>query len=271
MQLNPRISLAYLLRESAASGWLGVTRLHGSAGTGIRAPSGFERAFTNNPHLKPEKSVSFDAGVEQRFFSSRAVFDVTYFFNRFTDQIVVLGGSLTNLSTFQSANLANSRAQGMETSLRVRATRSLEFGAEYTFLSTSILALEGANLAPFPFRVGQPLLRRPRHSGGYNVTWHRGRLMLNTHAYLRGAVLDLEPNLGSYACTPPPLGPGLPCMFTNKGYIAADCGFAYRLPRGVEIYGRLNNLLNQRYEESFGYPALPLNFLAGIKFTFPAE
>ncbi len=43
------------------------------------------------------------------------------------------------------------------------------------------------------------------------------------------------------------------------------------LPRGVELYGRLNNFLNQKYEESFGFPALHLNFLAGIKFNFPAE
>ncbi len=40
---------------------------------------------------------------------------------------------------------------------------------------------------------------------------------------------------------------------------------------GVEIYGRLNNFLNQHYEESFGYPALRLNFVSGIKFNFPAE
>ncbi len=45
----------------------------------------------------------------------------------------------------------------------------------------------------------------------------------------------------------------------------------YRLPRGIEVYGRLNNILNQKYEESFGFPALNLNFLAGIKFNFPAE
>jgi hypothetical protein len=38
----------------------------------------------------------------------------------------------------------------------------------------------------------------------------------------------------------------------------------------VKIYGRLNNFLNQKYEESFGFPALRLNFIAGIKFSIPA-
>jgi len=95
--------------------------------------------------------------------------------------------------------------------------------------------------------------------------------MLNTDAYFRGSTLDVEPNEGTFACEPPPFGPGLPCFFNNKGYTRADAGLSYRLPRGVEIYGRLNNFLNQKYEESFGFPALHLNFLAGIKFNFPAE
>jgi len=270
-KVNPRLSVAYLARAASAGRGLGTTRIHASFGTGIRAPSGFELAFTNNPHLRPEKSISFDAGVEQRFFADRALVDATYFYNRFEDQIVVLGGSLTNLSTFTSANLANSRAQGLELSWRLRPTRSLEVGGEYTYLASSILALDGSTAVVFPFEVGQPLLRRPRNSGAYNITWRHGRLTLNTHAYLRGITLDLEPNFGTFACTPAPAGPGLPCLFNNKGYLRADGGFSYRLPRGVELYGQLNNFLDRRYEEAFGYPALPLNFLAGVRFTFPAE
>ncbi len=266
-KLNPRVSAAYLIRESDSGSWLGATRLHASMGTGIRAANGFELAFTNNPRILPEKSLSFDGGFEQRFLESRAILDLTYFYNRFEDQIVVLGGSLTNLSTFISGNLGNARADGMELSFRMQPTRALQMSAEYTLLDTSILALNGSFLVATPFYVGQPLLRRPRHSTAYNVTWQRGRWMLNTNAYIRGATLDLEPNLGVYACT----GLSLPCLFTNPRYVLADGGFSYRLRHGVEIYGRLNNFLDRRYEESFGYPALPLNFLAGVKLTFPAE
>jgi outer membrane cobalamin receptor len=264
-KLNPRVSAVYMVRKSRG-GWLDGTRLHGSFGTGIRAADGFELAFSNNPHLKPEKSISFDSGLEQRFFDSKAVLDVTYFNNHFEDQIVTLGGSLTNLSTFVSDNLGNSRAQGMEVSLQVHPTRSLQISAEYTLDDTAILALTGSSQVVAPFRVGQELFRRPRNSGAYNLTWHRGRLTLNTNAYIRGPVLDIEPNLGAYACTL-----GLPCLFTNQGYIRADGGFSYRLPHGVEIYGRLDNFLNRKYEEVLGYPALPLNFLAGVKLSLPAE
>jgi outer membrane receptor protein involved in Fe transport len=263
-KLNPRVSVAYMARESDSASWLGLTRLHGSFGTGIRAPNGYELAFTDNPHLKPEKSISFDSGIEQRFFDGRALLDLTYFYSKFEDQIVTLGGSL--LSTFISDNLGNSRAQGLEASFRLRPTRSLQMSGEYTLLGTAIVALNGSSLVQTPFHVGQELTRRPKNSGGFNLTWQHRRLMLNTNAYLRGRTLDLEPNWVAYACSF-----GLPCLFTNKGYVLLNGGFSYRLTHGLEIYGHLNNLLDRKYEEVLGYPALPLNFLAGVKFTFPAD
>jgi len=259
-KVNPRLSATYLVREDSGAGCWGATRLHGSFGTGIRAPSGFELAFTNNPRLKPERSLSFDAGVEQRFLADRAVLDVTYFYNRFKDQIVVLGGSLSDLSSFTSDNLANARARGVEFSVRLRPARSLDLAANYTRLDSAILALDGTTTTPSPFEVGQPLVRRPRNSGSLNATWSHGRLMLNLNGTWRTQVLDVEPNFGAFGG-----------LFPNKGYFLANTGFAYRLPRGVELYGRLNNFLNRKYEEALGFPALHLNFLTGVRITFPAE
>ena len=93
VQVNPRGAIGYLLRQGGTQSTWGATRLHASGGTGIRPPNGFELGFTNNPHLKPERSITTDAGIEQRLFGDRAVVDVTYFYNRFKDQIVSLGGS----------------------------------------------------------------------------------------------------------------------------------------------------------------------------------
>ncbi len=266
LKVNPRLSASYILRDGYSGSRLSGTRIHGSFGTGIRPPDGFELAFTNNPDLKPEKSLSFDTGVEQGFFFSRAVLDLTYFFNRFQDQIVTLGGNLSNLSMYSSDNLKNTRAHGLEISFRIHPTQSLELGGQYTFLDSSILALDGADQANDPFQVGQQLIRRPPHSAAYNITWRYKRWTLNTNAYIRGAALDVDPTFGLSACSY-----GMQCFFTNRGYTRADAGFSYRLPHGVEIFGRIHNLLNQKYEESFGYPSLRLNFHAGMKFNLPSE
>jgi outer membrane cobalamin receptor len=264
---NPRISMAYLAQKGSASSTLAGTRIHGSLGTGIRPPDGFQLSSTNNPNLKPEKSISFDMGVEQKFFASRAILDVTYFYNRFEDQIVSLGGSLSKLSAYTSANLKNSKAQGTETTFHLHPVQSLELSAAYTFLDSSVLALDGSDTTAAPYKVGQQLPRRPRHSGSYEVTWHYGRLTLNTNAYVRGATLDVDPTNGISAST----WYGKPCFFTNEGYTRVDAGFSFRVARGVEAYGRINNLLNNRYEEIFGFPAYRANYMGGMRFTFSPE
>jgi outer membrane cobalamin receptor len=265
VKVNPRVAAAYMLRESHG-GAIDATRLHGSFGTGIRPPDGFNLAFTNNPHLKPETSISFDAGIEQRFFQEKAVLDLTYFNNHFKDQIVTLGGSLTNLSSFVSDNLGNSRAQGGEVSFQVHPIRSLQISVEYTRDDTAVLSLDGSSLALAPLQVGQELIGQPRNSGGYNLTWRHGNLMLNTNAYIRGQVLNVEPNYGLGACEL-----DLPCLFPDSGYARVDGGFSYRLPAGVELYGRLGNMLDRKYEEVLGYPALPFDFLAGVRINIPVR
>lgn len=269
-KVDPRISAAFMAHQSD-EGFFGVTRLHSSFGTGIRPPDGFELAFTNNEKLAPERSISVDAGIEQRFAHDRLALDVTYYYNGFRDQIVTLGTNITNLL---SGNVAKSRAYGIESTLRVRPIRSLEIMGEYTWLNTAILALSGDFALQAPLTVGQPFQRRPVSSGGYNATWTWRRLMLNSNASIRGPVLDVEPNDGTFACTLKSTGPKpqpLPCLFRNTGYVNVGAGFSVRLPRGVSVFGRANNLLDQHYEESFGFPALRLNFISGIKLDLPSR
>jgi outer membrane receptor protein involved in Fe transport len=267
-KVTPRISAAYVARQEDGDGFLGGTRLHASFGTGFRAPDGFELAFTNNPALKPEESISYDAGIEQRMAHDRAILDVTYFYNKFKDQIVTTGNLPTN---FDSENIGKSRAYGLETTIRIHPIRSLEFSGSYTWMNSAILALHGFTEPIDPFSVGEPLLRRPRNAAGFNATWTKKRLMLNMNGTIRGAVLDVEPNDGTFACelTNPATGEPYQCLFRNHGYELLNTGFAYQLPKGIEIYGRLNNFLNQRYEEAFGFPSLRLNFMAGIKIQIP--
>src|ERR1700735_4583875 len=196
-KVTPRISAAYIARQGDGDDFFGATRLHASFGTGFRAPNGFELAFTNNPALKPEESISYDAGIEQRMAHDRAILDVTYFYNKFKDQIVSTGDLPTN---FDSENIGKSRAWGLETSVRIHPFRSFEFSGSYTWMNTAILALNGFPEPIDPFAVGEPLLRRPRNAAGFNATWTKKRLMLNLNGTIRGAVLDVEPNDGTFAC-----------------------------------------------------------------------
>jgi len=249
-KVNPKASLAYVLRES--------TRLHASAGTGIRPADGFEIAFTDNPHLKPERTVSVDGGIEQRLFHNRVSLEGTYFYSRYYDLIVSLGGSLARLSTYQSDNLANSRAQGGEFALRIRPSRWISIAGTYTLLESEVLSLNGSSLAPQFFKVGQPLIRRPRHSGTVVTAFARGRFSADITGYFRARVLDVEPNYGAFGG-----------LFYNPGFANFGFNVNYAVARGFTVYGSLRNGLNWHYEEALGFPSPLLNFVSGVKWTLP--
>ena len=254
LALSPKVSVAYLLGPARA------TKFHGSAGTGLRAPSGFELAFTNNPELAPERTTSFDLGIQQELAGRRVALDLTYFHNRYHDLIVTLRGDLSELSRWQSDNLANSRAQGLELSGAFRPTGWINFSGHYTWLKSEVLSLDGApGRGPTPFRVGQRLLRRPAHSGAYLATWRikRLRLKLNTGAFWRSETLDADPVLG-------PSGG----LLINPGYVRPDLGAEIALSPEVALFGRLYNFSDSRYEEALGFPALRRNFVAGLKFRW---
>ena len=249
---NPKVSLAFLPRAG------GATKIHASFGTGLRAPDGFELAFTSNPNLKPERTTSFDVGVEQSFWRRRVVADLTYFHNRFHDLIVSLGPNRASLSRWSSDNLANSRAQGLELSFAVRPTTSLRVSGHYTWLPTELLGLDGAPDQTLAFfRVGQPLIRRPEHMAAYELLWKRGRVTFETSAVFRSSVLDVEPNFGASGG-----------LFRNSGYVRPDAGVEIELTRDVAIYGRLRNFTDEKYMEVYGYPSLRRNFVAGMKFRW---
>ena len=214
-------------------------------------------AFTDNPALKPERTVSFDFGLEQRFAHNRLSVDATWFYNRFADLIVSLGGSLTRLSSYQSDNLSKARAEGLELSTRLRPARWISVAGSYTYLKSEILSLNGSSgLAPQYFRVGQELIRRPTHSGAVVSTFRYRRISANITGYFRGSVLDVEPNLGASAG-----------LYRNPGFADLGINLNYQVAGGLTVYGSLRNALNQRYEETFGYPSPLLNFVAGMKWT----
>ncbi len=84
---NPKVSAAWFLGATDGN----YTKVRGSAGTGIRPPDAFEIAYTDNPSLEPERSKSFDAGVEQALFGGRGLAEATVFFNNYDDLIVATG------------------------------------------------------------------------------------------------------------------------------------------------------------------------------------
>jgi len=250
--VNPKVAATYLLAGTDATA---STRLHASAGTGIRAPDAFEIAFTDNPNLKPERSRSFDLGVEQQFGGGAYAFGATAFLNRYDDLIVSVGRALANASRYQTDNIANARARGVELSADARLGAGFTLRANYTFLDTEVLSVDGlAATAPPPFKVGDALIRRPRRQGSIDVTWGRGRVTTFGELTSRSQVLDVEPNYGAFGG-----------LFLSPGYTVANAGASLRVTNELAVYARVLNLADRAYEETLGYPALRRSAIVGLR------
>jgi outer membrane cobalamin receptor len=252
---NPKLAASWYARAPARwpASW---TRLRVNAGTGIRAPDAFEIAFTDNPRLAPERSRSLDVALEQALLGGRVIADATWFANRYDDLIVAVGGALSGASRYRTDNISNARARGLELAGRVRAPGGVAVRAGYTYLSTRILAVDGASAAPLPYAVGDPLIRRPAHQGFVDASLVRDRADLFLRVNARGDWLDIDPSFGAFGGTLP-----------APGYVVADAGVGWRPFRrsGAAVFARVTNLFAREYEEVLGFPALGRAVTAGVR------
>ncbi|MGA7171338.1 MAG: TonB-dependent receptor [Candidatus Sulfotelmatobacter sp.] len=253
----PRIALTLLVRHGGET--LSATRLRFSYATGYKEPR-LEETFAGapysvpNPGLKPERVRAFEAGIEQNFFRGKYVFNATYFNNLFHDQI---NYETVNPSTFvgEYFNVNQSFAQGTEAEVQAKLRSRLLLDAAYTYTSTEILS----NPAPIDsqYNPGQPLLRRPKHSATTLLSYLGNRWGAN----LSGSFVGRRPDDDFYGFN----------INHAAGYTRADLGGWYAFNSRITAYANVENALDRRYNEVVGYPALPINFRAGLRFLIGGE
>ena len=259
----PRVAATFLAARGGA--WLSGTRLRFSYAEGIKEPT-FEETFgitgtflTNpNPDLKPEQNHAFEAGVEQGFWNNRYSLSAIYFNNQFRNQIEF--ESIPPTFVGQFFNLNRSMAHGAEIELRGRLQTHLELDASYNYTSTQILEAPLCTPANFcdPINAaGSPLLRRPKHSATVLLSYLGNRWGAN----LGGSFVGRRPDSDF-------LGFGIDHA---AGYVRADLGGWFEVHHRVTAYANIENALDRRYNEVVGYPALPVNFRAGLRFRIGGE
>ncbi len=231
-----------------------ATTLRASAGKGIKEPD-FSQSYgvsffaLGNPDLKPERSRTFDVGVEQRLGGGRGRVEATYFDHRYDDQIAY---QIVDFNTFQGTyvNLGESKARGLETLIEVAPARALSFAAQYTYLDGEVVT--SGNAFDPVYAAGQPLLRRPKHQGSLSAQGRHGRVSLGATLLLVGKRADSD-----FA------GIGL---LENDAYARFDARLRLALGRGFEAYVVGENLFDENYMEALGYPALGRALRGGLRF-----
>jgi len=230
------------------------TRLRFSYATGIKEPT-FGESFGNgggfptipNPGLKPEEARAFEAGFEQRFRANYSL-SAVYFNNLFRNKI-----DFTFDPCFckgQYVNVNEAIAHGAEVEIHARPRQRISLDAAYVYTSTQILK------EPFPFdpllSAGQPLIRRPKHSATLLATYSGSRW----GADLSGGFVGRRADSDFFGFN----------VNHAAGYVLVNTGGWYEINHRVTAYVNVENLLDRFYEEVTGYPALGINFRAGMRF-----
>lgn len=221
-----RGTAAYLLEATA-------TRLHGSYGTGFRAPSLYElyHPTYGNKGLKPEESRGWDFGVEQQVLNGRGAIDVTWFDNRIENMI--------QWRNNQYLNLASTRARGIEAGGHFDLAPSLRLNATYTFTDSR------------NNNSGQMLARRPKHQGQVGASWDPLQ-DVTADAGMRVVGRQYDSATGNYV----------------GGFVTFDLAAAWQVNEWAKLYGRVENLLDKQYEEVDTYGAPGRTVFAGVKAVF---
>ncbi len=218
--------------RAAISARLGdVARLHGSFGTGFKAPTFSDLFFPGfgNPDLLPETSEGFDLGLELAFHDGRVVVDLTYFDTDFEDLI---------LFTFPAGfvNLAEASSSGVELTLDWQASELFQLQASHTFNETEDLA------------TGLQLARRPEQRTTLSL-FYRPIDKLRTTATVV-AVSDRIDADGS----------------DMDDYERVDLSVDYQLTERWRPFVRAENLLGSDYSEIPGYTSPGLTLVGGLSF-----
>jgi len=217
-------------------------RPHASVGTAVKFPSMFEQfgfipgIFSGNPNLIPEESFGWDVGVEFTLIPGTALVDITYFEADLTNKIRGSGFSPVNLPGISTRD-------GIEVGASWQVTRVLSLGASYTYLN-----------AKDPDGVEE--IRRPPHSGRFDLNYRfdEDRGNFNVAAIYNGEMTDT--NFGTLETV------------TLDSYWLVNAAASYVVAPGIKILGRVENLLNEDYQEVFGFETPGIAAYVGIRFTY---
>jgi vitamin B12 transporter len=247
--VNGRLSLAYVLSAS--------TKLRGAIGTGQKNPTFTERfgffpgQFIGNPDLLPERSVSYDLGLDHGFLDGALLLQVTLFKQDLRDEIDgFVFDPVTFTSTAENKD-GKSERSGLELGAQWTVNQHFGLNAAYTYTDSTEENFAGEDVKE---------LRRPRHAGSLaaNYRSNNDRLQATLTADYGGTRDDIFF---------PPF-PALPEIVTLQSFWLLDLTAQYQLTSSFGIFAKGTNLLDEEYEQVYGYQTLGRAGYVGIRVNF---
>ncbi len=232
-----RVSGAYLIDLSS-----GELKLKATYGTGFRAPSLYEISYNNGPfayppaagtNLSEEKSDGYDIGASWTT-ESGLYLEAVYFDQTISDEIYF---DLISFSGYLQSS-GDSQSSGVELIAEWPLLDTLSLTGNYTYNDTDTNA-------------GSARAFRPEHLGNLGLSWSplADRLVLGLNVRLSRDAQDVD---GS----------------SLDDYELVDINASFLIARGLELYGRVENVLDEDYEEIPTYNTSGAAAYAGLRYSF---
>ena len=197
------------------------TQLRFAYGTAFRAPSLSENfGLWGNPNLRPEKSRSWDLGVEQWLAGKQIHWGLTYFNNRLRD---LINADFTNQILINTDRAA---AEGLESFAAFKPAANLDVRLDYTWTSAHD-------------RDHRRLLRRPIKKADLDLVWAPSETVFSLQLNYTGEREDLSRD-----------------RFIRKrlgGYTTVDLSLRHALSPRSSAFLQVSNFLDKDYEPVDGY------------------
>ena len=232
-----RVNELYVLKETG-------TRLKGNYGTGFKAPTLNQLYDTiygsGNPNLKPETSVNWDVAIEQDLFRKKATAGVSYFNNNFHNLIQFL-----SVPPYTNNNVSQAKVDGLETFMEVRPLTDLTLRGTYTYQ-------QALNMT-----TGSQLLHRPKDKASFDADY---QFLEKAHIHLNVLMVGQKADTAyiSYSSVPVAIA----------GYTLVNLAGSYDINKNLQVFSRIDNLLNKQYEDVYGYGTSGLAGYGGVKVSY---
>ena len=183
----------------------------------------------------PEKTKGLDIGLEQKLFDEKLSAGITYFYNNFKNLIDF------DLVTSTYNNISGARTRGIEAFTAYALTKEFSTQVNYTYTDTVDKS------------TGDSLLRRPKHKLSFDNSYKNKKTTANLSISYVGKRDDKD-----FSAFPYP-------KVTLQDYFLVNISASHNITENIQLFGRIENLFSESYEEAKGYETPEFSAFAGIK------
>jgi vitamin B12 transporter len=244
-----RLSTAYQINP--------YIRLRSAMGTGVKNPTftelyGYSGSFVGNPTLQPESSKSWEIGVDLNLGRDLGHLALTYFDEALENEIADSYSFDVATQTWKSTSInkaTESQRHGVELGLDLQITQDVRAGGAVTKL-----AAYQANAWSGEREVE---IRRPEYTGSAYLQWTSkdARQHIAINLDYNGEMTDTFFGVVSETVR---LG----------SYTLLSIQASQEVTDNVSVYARVENALNQSYQEIYGFNTPGASATAGIRVRF---